>query len=69
LDEICGAASSAVLNARKLKFWLQASLEPTWCTSYSEFLNFEIPLKTQESKKFEISFENFQKMQDGSKFG
>jgi hypothetical protein len=26
--------------------------------------NFEIPLKTQE-----ISFENFQKMLDGSKFG
>jgi hypothetical protein len=31
--------------------------------------NFEIPLKTQESKNFEISFENFQKMLDGSKFG
>jgi hypothetical protein len=30
--------------------------------------NFEIPLKTQESKKFEISFENCQKMLDGSKF-
>jgi hypothetical protein len=28
--------------------------------------NFEIPLKTQESKKFEISFENFQKILDGS---
>jgi hypothetical protein len=55
-----------VLSGRKLKFWLQASLEPTWCTSYS---NFEIPLKTQESKKFEISFENFQKMIDCSKFG
>jgi hypothetical protein len=26
--------------------------------------NFEIPFKTQESKKFEISFENFQKMLD-----
>jgi hypothetical protein len=32
-------------------------------------LNFEIPLKTQESKKIEISYENFQKMLDGSKFG
>jgi hypothetical protein len=31
--------------------------------------NFEIPLKTQESKIFEISFENFQKKLDGSKFG
>jgi hypothetical protein len=31
--------------------------------------NFEIPLKVQESKKFEISFENFQKILDGSKFG
>jgi hypothetical protein len=31
--------------------------------------NFEIPLKTQESKKFEISFENFQKMLDGLKSG
>jgi hypothetical protein len=31
LDEILGAASSAVLNARKLKFWLQTSFEPTWC--------------------------------------
>jgi hypothetical protein len=31
--------------------------------------NFEIPLKTQESKQIEISFENFQKMLDGSKFG
>jgi hypothetical protein len=30
----------AVLSARKLKFWLQASFEATW--------NFEIPLKTQE---------------------
>jgi hypothetical protein len=53
LNEICGAASSAVLSARKLKFWLQASFEPTWCTS------FEILLKTQESKKIKISFENF----------
>jgi hypothetical protein len=64
---IWGAASSAVLNVRKLKFWLQASFEPNLCTSYSEFWNFEIPLKTQESKKIEISFENFQKMLDGSK--
>jgi hypothetical protein len=55
-----------VLSARKLKYWLPASFEPTWSTSYSEFLNFEIPLKTQESKKIEISFENFQKMLDGS---
>jgi hypothetical protein len=39
LDEIWGAASSAVLSARKLKFWLPASFEPTWCTSYSEFWN------------------------------
>jgi hypothetical protein len=31
--------------------------------------NFEIPLKTQESKKFENSFENFQKMLNVSKFG
>jgi hypothetical protein len=31
--------------------------------------NFEIPLKIQDSKKMEISFENFQKMLDGSKFG
>jgi hypothetical protein len=31
--------------------------------------NFEIPLKTRESKNFEISFENFQKMLGGSKFG
>jgi hypothetical protein len=69
LDEIWGAACSAVLSARKLKFWLQASFEPTWCTLYSEFWNFEIPLKTQESKNFEISFGNFQKMLDGSKFG
>jgi hypothetical protein len=34
-----------------------------------DILKFEIPLKTQESKKIEISFENFQKMLDGSKFG
>jgi hypothetical protein len=68
LDEILGAASQAVLSARKLKFWLKVSFEPNWCTSYSEFLNFEILLKTQESKIFEISFENFQKMLDGSKF-
>jgi hypothetical protein len=26
-----------VLSARKLKFCLQASFEPTWCTSHSEF--------------------------------
>jgi hypothetical protein len=60
-----------VLSARKLKFWLQGPFEPTWCTSYSEILNlnFEILLKTQESKKIEISFENFQKNLDGSKFG
>jgi hypothetical protein len=69
LDEIWGAASSAVLSARKLKFWLQASFEPTWCTSYSEFWNFEIPLKTQESTNFEISVENSQKLLDGSKSG
>jgi hypothetical protein len=31
--------------------------------------NFEIPLKTQESKNFGISFENYKKMLDGSKFG
>jgi hypothetical protein len=31
--------------------------------------NFEVPLKTQESKKFEISFENFQNMLDGSTIG
>jgi hypothetical protein len=37
LDEIQGAASSAVLSARKLKFWQQASFKPIWCTSYSEF--------------------------------
>jgi hypothetical protein len=49
-----------VLSARKLKFWLQAFVPNT--------LNFEIPLKTQESKNFEISFENFQKLLDGSKF-
>jgi hypothetical protein len=30
MDEISGVASSAVLSARKLKFWLQASFEPTW---------------------------------------
>jgi hypothetical protein len=60
LDEIWGAAGSAVLGARKLKFWLQASFKPTWCTSYSEFWNLEIPLKTQESNKFNISFGNFQ---------
>jgi hypothetical protein len=30
LDEIWGAASSAVLSARKLKFWHHASFEPTW---------------------------------------
>jgi hypothetical protein len=29
LNEICRAASSAVLSARKLKFWLPASFEPT----------------------------------------
>jgi hypothetical protein len=52
-----------------LKFWLQASFEPTCRTSSSEFRNFEIPLKTQESKNFEISFENFQKLLDCSKFG
>jgi hypothetical protein len=52
-----------VLGARKLTFWLQASFEPTHTQ------NFEILLKTQESKIFEISFENFQKMQNGSKFG
>jgi hypothetical protein len=62
LNKIWGAASSAVLGARKLKFWLPASFEPTWCTSYQ---NFEILLKTQELKNFEISFESFQKMLDG----
>jgi hypothetical protein len=34
-----------------------------------EFRNFGIPLKTQESKNLETSFENFQKKIDGSKFG
>jgi hypothetical protein len=58
-----------VLSAKKLKFLLQASFKPTWCTLHPEFRNLEIPLKTQESKSFEISFENFQKMLDGSKFG
>jgi hypothetical protein len=37
LDEISGAASSAVLSARKLKFWLPTIFEPTCCTLYSEF--------------------------------
>jgi hypothetical protein len=36
-DEIWCTVSSAVLSARKLKFWSPASFEPTWCTSYSEF--------------------------------
>jgi hypothetical protein len=36
---VCHAALPEVF-ARKLKFWLQASFEPTWCTSYSEFWNF-----------------------------
>jgi hypothetical protein len=49
LDEIRGAASSAVFSARKLKFRLIASFEPTCCTSYSEFWNFGVLLKTQES--------------------
>jgi hypothetical protein len=31
--------------------------------------NFEIPFKTQDIKKIEISIENFQKLLDGSKFG
>jgi hypothetical protein len=35
LDKILGA-ELAVLSARKLKFWLQISFEPTWCTSNSE---------------------------------
>jgi hypothetical protein len=51
-----------VLSARKLKFWLQGLFKPTWCTSYSKFGNFEIPIKTQESIKIEISFENFRKI-------
>jgi hypothetical protein len=34
LDDICIDASSAVSSARKLKFWLPASFEPTWCTYY-----------------------------------
>jgi hypothetical protein len=48
LDEIWGAASSAVLNVRKLKFWLPASFEPTWCTSYSEFWNSFKKLRSQK---------------------
>jgi hypothetical protein len=47
-----GAPSSAVLSARKLKFWLPASFEPTWCTSYSV----EIPLKNSGVKKFKNHF-------------
>jgi hypothetical protein len=66
LDEIWGATSSAVLSARKLQFWLQASFEPTWCTS--------IPQTILRILKFWNSFENsgvkkFWKMLDGSKFG
>jgi hypothetical protein len=36
LDEIRGAASSAVFSSRKLKFRLPATFKPTWCTSNSE---------------------------------
>jgi hypothetical protein len=68
LDEICRAASSAVLSARKLKFWLSASFEPTWCPSYSEFGNFEIPSKNSGVKKLKNHFENFTKMLDSSNF-
>jgi hypothetical protein len=50
-----------VLSAGKLKFWLQVSFEPTWCTSYPEFEILKFFLKTQESKKIEVSFEKFQK--------
>jgi hypothetical protein len=45
---VLGLFKPPVLSAIKLKFWLQASFEPTWCTSFSEFRNLEIPLKTQE---------------------
>jgi hypothetical protein len=51
LDEILGVASSAMLSARKLKFWQPASFEPTWCTSYSELWNFVISLKNSGDKK------------------
>jgi hypothetical protein len=61
LDENWAAASSAMLSARKLKFRLPASFEPTWCTSYSEFWNFEIPLKTQESKILKSVLKTFKK--------
>jgi hypothetical protein len=59
MDEVWGAASSVVLSARKLKFWLEAPFESTWCTSYSEFWK---SYKNSGVKKIEISFKNFQKM-------
>jgi hypothetical protein len=62
LDEICGAASSAVLS----KFWLRAQFEPTWCTSYSEFdISFENFQKKRNGSKLSkrcllrISIQNF----------
>jgi hypothetical protein len=55
-----------VLSARKLKFGYKPHLSQLGVLHTP---NFEIPLKTQVSKKFEINFENFQKMLDGSKFG
>jgi hypothetical protein len=54
-----------MLSARKLKYYKPHLSQ----LGVPHNQNFEIPLKTQESKKFEISFENFQKMLDGSKFG
>jgi hypothetical protein len=54
------SASSAVLSARKLKFWLQALFDPTWCTSIQ---NFEIlkNLKNSGGKKFKSFLKTFKK--------
>jgi hypothetical protein len=57
-----------VVCARKLKFWLQTSFEPH-TQNFENPLRIWNPLKTQEQKYFEISFENFQKMLYGSNFG
>jgi hypothetical protein len=37
--KICTAPRGSAFSARKLKFWLPESFEPTWYTLHSEFWN------------------------------
>jgi hypothetical protein len=57
-----------VLSARKLKFWLPASFEPTLVPYTQNFEILKFLSKTQESKNLKFIFENINKKLNGSNF-